>query len=976
MSLSVAQREQLIRVYEEAWYQDADFNPMQKRGRTHGEGPNVSSYVARTERIARWLIAKGEDRIPIRNGSVKVRFKPWMTRQELDVIRDNEAAGRFRIIALRVPLEALPSLRFAVQRFMGRVLVMHPPERRADEPRLGNIQIDCVPEVRQTFLEWIVVRKPSGGFVEVQFANQDTPFCNKCLWWYHDEFDTKCPRFGEPMPEGRGGRRGRGRGARGRGRGSGQRGTQARERCIEEDECREMVKEAEQRIGKDPYTDLYWERRREDWLRKWDLLQVEQQEVWARRAKERGMTQLDRMTKKTFKRLCPPRSHGIIRALKHPFNAQADLAEDTETMADYALDYYKDILTSRRPPEQTLADMRQEADLWCSTDKRLEPNQRLLLDRPLTLQELQEAVKSMARGKTPGDDGLPMEFYEATWDQIGPILLKLFNNVLEGGRLTEDMCRGTITLIYKKGDKQNVRNWRPISLLNVSYKILAKALSRRLAKILPDLVRADQGAFVKGRSIAENILVAMGALEVISKEKRQVMVAMLDLEKAYDRVNWSFVLATLDHMNFGVPFRRRISAMYCHSTATVLINGRQSQEFKLSRSLKQDCPLAPLMFVLQMEVTVLLNSLRAAPLVKGQKLKEDVEVLTGAIADDLLLITEATEESTSGAKLLLDQYSGLSEAKVNWDKSSYFLPTEYELQDDWTMKRIDEKESERYLGVQVSLTNSRPAQDAVLIGRVEAGINRCKAAPGISLMGRATMITAVVFFVLWHVATVLLISKPTIRKVKAAAAKYLWKPHAEEKEGHISKVAWDKVVKPKEEGGLGIVDPEGQNLTLLGKWIKKVAMQDETRNWMEIALYILQQEFQLSRSEDVWTCLRMVSFGNRRPRSALGLVWWIAWRKLKPKKSPPPIVKEEVLVQHLFDNERILKEDGLPFSAAAVPRVNFERKWVERGIVKIQDIRVEERNGWKTESEVRVHLGRLRGVGEKLSALTATIPPE
>ncbi|GBG84774.1 hypothetical protein CBR_g39151 [Chara braunii] len=226
MSLSVAQREQLIRVYEGAWYQEVDINPTQKRGRTHGEGPNVSSYVARTERIAQWLTAKGEDRIPTRNGSVKVRFKPWMTRQELDVIRDNKAAGKFRIIALRVPLEALPSLRFAVQRFMGRVLVMHPPERRADEPRLGNIRIDCVSEVRQTFLEWIVVRKSTGGFVEVQFANQDTPFCNKCLWWYHDEFDSECPRFSEPMPEERGGRRARGRGARGRGRGSGPRGPQ------------------------------------------------------------------------------------------------------------------------------------------------------------------------------------------------------------------------------------------------------------------------------------------------------------------------------------------------------------------------------------------------------------------------------------------------------------------------------------------------------------------------------------------------------------------------------------------------------------------------------------------------------------------------------------------------------------------------------------------------------------------------------
>ncbi|GBG74042.1 hypothetical protein CBR_g17752 [Chara braunii] len=261
------------------------------------------------------------------------------------------------------------------------------------------------------------------------------------------------------------------------------------------------------------------------------------------------------------------------------------------------------------------------------------PHQRQLLDLPLTLQELQEAVKSMARGKTPRDDGLLVEFYEATWEQVGPILLRIFNKVLEGGRLTEDMYRGTITLVYKKGDKQNVRNWRPISLLNVAYKILAEALSRRLAKVLPELVCADYGAFMKGRSIAENILVAMGALEVISKEKRQVMVAMLDLEKAYDRVNWSFVLATLEYMNFGAPFPSWIDAMYCHSTASMLVNRRQSQNFELSRSLKQGCLMTPLLFVLQMEV--FLNSLQTTPLVKGLRLRDEVEPGMHAVPDQM-----------------------------------------------------------------------------------------------------------------------------------------------------------------------------------------------------------------------------------------------------------------------------------------------------------------------------------------------------
>ncbi|GBG64964.1 hypothetical protein CBR_g48713 [Chara braunii] len=194
---------------------------------------------------------------------------------------------------------------------------------------------------------------------------------------------------------------------------------------------------------------------------------------------------------------------------------EADLAEDTKTMAEYATAYFSDILTSRRPSDESLEQLRGEHDLWQFTDKRLAPHQCRSLDRPLTLEELKEAAGCMAKGKAPGDDGLPVEFFMATWDTVGPILVCLFNRVLEGKLLTEDMNRGVITLLYKKGDKKNVRNWRPISLLNVAYKILDKALVRRLASLLPELVKADQGAFVKGISIAENMLTTMGALEII-----------------------------------------------------------------------------------------------------------------------------------------------------------------------------------------------------------------------------------------------------------------------------------------------------------------------------------------------------------------------------------------------------------------------------------------------------------------------------
>ncbi|GBG79859.1 hypothetical protein CBR_g30124 [Chara braunii] len=147
----------------------------------------------------------------------------------------------------------------------------------------------------------------------------------------------------------------------------------------------------------------------------------------------------------------------------------------------------------------------------------------------------EEKQKRWTKGKSPGVDGLSVEFYAVNWGVLGSLLVELYNEVLVGGKLGKGMTHGVITVLFKKGDKAEVRNWRPISLLNVSYKILAKSLARRLSKCLLELVEKNQGAFVQGRSIFNNIMTAIESLEVIQEENRDMAVLLLDLEKAYNK---------------------------------------------------------------------------------------------------------------------------------------------------------------------------------------------------------------------------------------------------------------------------------------------------------------------------------------------------------------------------------------------------------------------------------------------------------
>ncbi|GBG73005.1 hypothetical protein CBR_g12724 [Chara braunii] len=262
----------------------------------------------------------------------------------------------------------------------------------------------------------------------------------------------------------------------------------------------------------------------------------------------------------------------------------------------------------------------------------------------------------MAKGKAPGEDGLPLEFYKACWSTLAEDLVAVYNETREGGLLGKSIAKGIITLMYKKGDRSEIRNWRPISLLNLSYKLLAKTLANRLAKHLPGLVGLDQGAFVRGRSIVDNLATAIEALEVIEGRNEEVVVLMLDMEKAFDRVNWAFVLTTLKALNFGDAFCSWVGGLYFSSSAVVQVNGYHSEEFELSRSLRQGCPLAPLLFVLQLEV--LLHDIRAHPLLEGLRLKSGKECRVKALVDDLLALSANTENSLEALKQCLHRSGG------------------------------------------------------------------------------------------------------------------------------------------------------------------------------------------------------------------------------------------------------------------------------------------------------------------------------
>ncbi len=185
------------------------------------------------------------------------------------------------------------------------------------------------------------------------------------------------------------------------------------------------------------------------------------------------------------------------------------------------------------------------------------------LDVPITQEEVKAAITSMKPGKSPGADGLPSEFYKNYVDILAPILTEVYTEAFEAEVLPSTFMEALITLIPKRDrDLTDPANFRPISLINMDCKMLAKILASRLEKVLPGIIHRDQVGFIKGRSSADNMRRLMHLMWLNASENIPIAAISLDAEKAFDRVEWGFLTTALSNFGFGHIFRTWVSLLY------------------------------------------------------------------------------------------------------------------------------------------------------------------------------------------------------------------------------------------------------------------------------------------------------------------------------------------------------------------------------------------------------------------------------
>ncbi|CAM2104296.1 unnamed protein product [Caretta caretta] len=194
------------------------------------------------------------------------------------------------------------------------------------------------------------------------------------------------------------------------------------------------------------------------------------------------------------------------------------------------------------------------------------------LQLPLTLAEFSEALRRMPTNKSPGMDGLIMQFYRVFWDVLSPDLVTVWAESLQSGVLPLSCRRAMLTLLPKKWDLHDLRNWRPVSLLSMDYKVVAKVISLWLGSVLADVIHPDQTYTVLGRSIFDNLYLVRDLLELGCRDGLSFALLSLDQEKAFDRVDHRYLLNTLQAFGFGPQFVGFLWALYASTECLVRLN--------------------------------------------------------------------------------------------------------------------------------------------------------------------------------------------------------------------------------------------------------------------------------------------------------------------------------------------------------------------------------------------------------------------
>lgn len=475
--------------------------------------------------------------------------------------------------------------------------------------------------------------------------------------------------------------------------------------------------------------------------------------------------------------------------------------EHIADIKSHCVDYYSNLLDSSPPVLSSEA----KDEISRLTTFRCDVPSKEMLMAPVSREEIKKEVFSLPANKAPGPDGYTGEFFRKAWPVIGNDFTDAVQEFFASGQILKQWNVTAIMLVPKSTEVDRVSGFRPISCCNAIYKVVSKILARRLEKVLPVMVSPSQSAFVKGRLLVENVLLATEMVHGFgSKNSSPRGLLKVDIRKAFDSVSWPFILQILEAAEFSSIFVSWIKNCITTTSFSINVNGELCGYFQGKCGLRQGDPISPALFIIAMEA---FTSLISGKFDDGQigyhPLGINPKVSHLCFADDLMIFFDGKRSSLDGIADALEEFRGLSGLGLNKDKTSLF----HSGLDDQEVTAVSTSGFQqgvfpiRYLGLPLHSRRLRKSEYSPLIDSIRKRLQSWKVRL-LSYAGRLQLIKAVIYNMVNFWLSAFVLPKGCLKEIESLCRDYLWSSNPGARGS--AKVAWKDLCLPRNEGGLGL----------------------------------------------------------------------------------------------------------------------------------------------------------------------------
>lgn len=511
-------------------------------------------------------------------------------------------------------------------------------------------------------------------------------------------------------------------------------------------------------------------------------------------------------------------------SLQKKKNADKDIhaIEDTDgrivtgnkEILDYCRSFFELLHQSKGVPEN-VDDFMQNVEV-----PKLSEHDRLLCEGPLTLEECRNAVSSMSDNKSPSVSGFNKEFMKFFWNDIGELIVTYINEAYRTGRLFITQRRGILVLIPKTGNQKILKNKRPICLLDIVYKIIAKVLATRLSAVIKEVIHSNQTAFLKGRNIQDNLRIIHDVINYTKTDNTSGILVALDFKAAFNSIEHHFIWYALQCFGFGDSFIRWVRLLYNGTMLSVLNNGYTSEWFEPKRGIMQGCPISGMLFNLAVELLAV--KIRHLDAIGGITIN-NVEIKLSQYADDATVFVK----DVKSVEVLVEQlkiFGEMSGLELNVGKSKLMWLGK-ERHKTESVCGIPSSERVKILGMWFSSTECCVSQNLnPVINQIQNTINMWSQRD-LSIKGRITVSKSLLISKLVYIISCVSVPETKLKSIQSLIMKYVWR-------GRPPKVKNKVICQSIADGGLGAADVQAMYISLKISWIRRLLIASAT--WAQV----------------------------------------------------------------------------------------------------------------------------------------------